>query len=101
MAGIADPDSFSRILRDATGRPGDLLPFPDHHSYNWRDIQTFLELAGPRTVVTTEKDAVRMAPFLDHLPDVRVLTLDLQFMAGEERLWRHLEGVLQTRRNQG
>lgn len=100
VAGIADPDSFSRILRDATGRPGDLLPFPDHHPYSWRDIQTLLDLAGPRTIVTTEKDAVRLSPFLKHLPEARVLTLAVEILEGEERLWRHVLGVLGTRRRQ-
>ena len=101
VAGIADPDSFSRILRDATGRPGDLLPFPDHHPYAWRDVQTVLDLAGSRTLVTTEKDAVRLAPFAKHLQAARVLCLGVDVVEGEERLWRHLEGVLGARRRHG
>jgi len=101
VAGIGDPDSFSRVLRDATGRPGDLLPFPDHHPYSWRDVQTMLDLAGSRTIVTTEKDAVKLSPHAEHLRDARVLKLGLEVVAGEERLWRHIEGVLRARRGNG
>ncbi len=98
VAGIGDPDSFSRVLRDETGRPGDLLPFPDHHPYSWRDVQTLLDLSGGRTVVTTEKDAIRLAPFAQHFPEARVLRLGVKVLEGEERLWRHVETVLRVRR---
>jgi len=101
VAGIGDPDSFSRSLMDATGRPGDLLPFPDHHPYTWTDIQTLQDLAGSRTVVTTEKDAVRLAPFARQLPEARVLRLRVEVEAGEERLWRHIHGILQGRKHSG
>ncbi len=98
VAGIGDPDSFSRVLRDATGRPGDLLPFPDHHPYSWRDVQTLIDLAGRRTIVTTEKDAVRLAPHKEGLQGVRVLKLGVEILEGEDRFWRHVEGVIEARR---
>jgi tetraacyldisaccharide 4'-kinase len=96
VAAIGDPVSFSRVLREATGREGDLLPYPDHHEYSWADVQTFIDLARGRTLVTTEKDAVKLEPYQKQLRDLRVLRLGVEVLAGEERLWRHIEGVLRA-----
>ena len=49
-----------------------------------------------RTLVTTEKDAVKLAPYQKQLKDLRVLRLGVEVLAGEERLWRHIEGVLRA-----
>jgi len=97
VCGIGDPDGFSRTLADATGRTGEILSFPDHHDYTWSDV---LEIQGRlmgRTLVTTEKDAVKLHAFREDLPGVRVLRLKVEFLAGEERLWRHVQGVLRAR----
>ena len=44
--------------------------------------------AAGRTVVTTEKDAVKLVRLSGHLPDVRVLVLTLCFEEGESSLKR-------------
>ena len=101
VAAIGDPESFSRVLREATGREGDLLPYPDHHEYSWADVETFMDLARGRTLVTTEKDAVKLEPYCKQLKELRVLRLGVEVLAGEEQLWRHIEGVLRAgKRNQ-
>ncbi len=97
VCGIGDPDGFSRTLADATGRTGEILPFPDHHDYTWSDV---LEIQGQlmgRTLVTTEKDAVKLHAFREDLPGVRVLHLKVEFQEGEDRLWGHVQGVLRAR----
>ena len=97
LCGIGDPDGFSRVLADATGRPGELLPFPDHHDYSWGDVLEIQSRLRGRTLVTTEKDAVKLHAFRNDLPGVRVLHLSMEFLDGEERLWRHIRGVLKIR----
>jgi len=99
LCGIGDPDGFSRILADATGQPGELLSFPDHHDYTWADVTEIQSRLRGRTLVTTEKDAVKLHAFRQDLPDVRVLRLEVEFLDGEERLWTHVQGALrhQTR----
>ena len=63
FAGIARPDSIFRSL-EAVGM--DLVrrfPFPDHHRYTPRDMETLLEgvrQTSARFLITTEKDVVRM-----------------------------------------
>jgi tetraacyldisaccharide 4'-kinase len=98
VAGIGDPESFSRVLREVTGRGGDLLPFPDHHEYSWPDLQTIHDVAGGRTLVTTEKDAIRLEPYRKQLKDLRVLRLRVEVLTGEERLWQHIDAILQAHR---
>jgi tetraacyldisaccharide 4'-kinase len=98
LAGIGDPESFSRVLKEVTGRGGDLLPFPDHHEYSWSDLQTAQDLARGRTLVTTEKDAIRLEPYRKQLKDLRILRLRVEVLAGEERLWRQVDAILQAHR---
>jgi tetraacyldisaccharide 4'-kinase len=66
LAGIADPESFRRAVQ-ATGEPiaGERI-VRDHHPYSAFDVaRVFAEAraAGARSIVTTEKDYVRLLPF--------------------------------------
>jgi len=97
LCGIGDPGGFSRILAEATGQPGELLSFPDHHDYTWGDVTEIQSRLRGRTLVTTEKDAVKLHAFRQDLPDLRVLRLKVEFQEGEERLWRHVQGALKPR----
>ena len=96
VCGIGDPEGFARTASEAAGRPGELLAFPDHHEYSWADVKEIRQRLGGRPLVTTEKDAVKLNAFGNELPDLRVLHLDVEFLSGEDRLWRHLEGVLKA-----
>lgn len=96
VTGIGDPGGFAQILREATGALPEILPYPDHYAYGWGDVHQILDRARGRTVVTTEKDAVKLEAFGSQLEDARVLRLGVEVLDGEERLWRHVEGVLRT-----
>jgi tetraacyldisaccharide 4'-kinase len=96
VAGIGDPEGFTRVLGEAVGPGGEFLSYPDHHAYTWGDVQTISERAGGRPVVTTEKDAVKLEAYRAHLKDLRVLHLGLEVIDGEARLWRHVEAVLEA-----
>jgi tetraacyldisaccharide 4'-kinase len=97
VCGIGDPDGFSRTLADATGRTDEIISFPDHHDYSWRDVVEIQGRLMGRTLVTTEKDAVKLHAFREDLPGVRVLHLKVEFLEGEERLWRHVQGILRAK----
>ena len=97
VTGIGDPGGFFSVLRETGGLVGERLTFPDHHDYGWGDVQNILDRARGRPIVTTEKDAVKLAAFQSQLKDLRVLCLKVEVLEGEERLWRHVEGVLQAR----
>ena len=98
VCGIGDPAGFQRTLMEATGRSGELVPFPDHHDYTWTDVVDLQRQAGSRTLVTTEKDAVKLHAFRKDLPGLRVLKLRVEFLEGLERLWQHVDRVLGAKR---
>lgn len=75
VTSVAEPASFVALIRDRTGAEPELLAFPDHHPYSGDDVARIAALAEGRTVVTTEKDAVKLEAFTDRLPPVRVLPL--------------------------
>jgi tetraacyldisaccharide 4'-kinase len=62
VAGIAQPERFSRALEADGWTVADLAGFGDHHRYTPRDLVRIADLARGRAVVTTEKDAVRLLP---------------------------------------
>jgi tetraacyldisaccharide 4'-kinase len=94
VCGIGDPLGFGRVVTEAAGRPGELVTFPDHHDYSWGDVQELQSRLRGRTLVTTEKDAVKLHAFRQDLPGLRVLHMKVEFIDGEDRLWRHLQPIL-------
>ncbi|MBK1723263.1 tetraacyldisaccharide 4'-kinase [Thiocystis violacea] len=58
VAGIGDPERFFRVL-EGEGLKIARRPFPDHHCYTAADVAAW----GDRTVIMTEKDAVKCAAF--------------------------------------
>lgn len=75
VASVAEPRGFAELVRERTGRAPELATFPDHHAYSEGDVARIVDRAGGRTVVTTEKDAVKLAPFGRLLAGTRVLPL--------------------------
>lgn len=72
VAGIGNPRPFVKFLK-ASGAKVKVDIFPDHHQYAKKDIeyilQRYRQLKGKqRIIVTTEKDAVRLAanPYFPH-----------------------------------
>ena len=67
LTGIASPRQIEedlKTLNPALSAPT-VLSFPDHHNFRRRDIdrinRTFAALPVPRLIITTEKDAARLA----------------------------------------
>lgn len=96
VAGIARPDLFAAGVWTAGDRAVELLAFPDHHSYTRADVATIRRRAGARTVVTTEKDAVKLLRFAERLGECRVLALAPSIEAGEA----DLDAILERLRRQ-
>ncbi len=95
LAGVARPEAFALLVERITGEPPELLTFPDHHSYGPEDADRVASAAAGRTLVTTEKDAVKLEDLSDRLPDVRVLALKVIFESGEEELKEELRRLVQ------
>ena len=65
VAGIAAPERFRDALAGAGFEVAGMLAFADHHPFNPADVRRIAAAAaasGAGLVLTTEKDAVRLAP---------------------------------------
>ena len=94
VSGIGNPESFRRLLAAAGATVADHCVFPDHHAYsedNLGRIQRSAELVGADRIVTTEKDAVKLAQ-LDEVKNRKVamwaVRIDLQWVEGFEEWTR-------------
>jgi tetraacyldisaccharide 4'-kinase len=71
FCGIARPEQFFARLEAAGAELSGMIAFPDHHAYTERDLQRLraaLETTGSSTLLTTEKDAVRLGAMTEELP---------------------------------
>ncbi len=66
LAGIADPGSFSRLVKNMGMTVAAEIFHPDHHQYGYGDLLEAVEIcrrAGVELLAITEKDAVKLRKF--------------------------------------
>lgn len=61
VCGVADPELFLGNARESGARIEGALVYPDHHAFGAADVARIRGAAGDGVVLTTEKDAVRLA----------------------------------------
>ena len=96
LTGIASPQ---QIIVDMKQHCGNItaLSFADHHNFSKADEKkinkTFEEMASPKIIVTTEKDATRLQGLTILSKDVRdamyVLPIKISFMQNHEEKFNH------------
>jgi tetraacyldisaccharide 4'-kinase len=89
FAGLGRPDAFRKTLAALGADVADFLPFPDHHAYRRSDIEGIRQravAASAEFIVTTEKDAVRLAPYADFLGEVLQLRIVMDILPARETL---------------
>ncbi len=64
FAGLARPEKFFETLAALGANLEETIPFPDHHPFQFDELNFLQQLAQERaaTLITTEKDAVRLSP---------------------------------------
>jgi len=80
FSGIAAPASFFDLLESQGVPLAATLPFTDHVVYGEDEIAAICRLktaSGSAVLVTTEKDAVKLAPFAERIGPCYVAFLDL------------------------
>ena len=79
LSGIADPFSFSSLLKKCGMKVIKEAAFPDHHYYTRSDIASLEEAVEEADwIVTTEKDLVRLGGFeIGRLP-IRALRIEVR-----------------------
>jgi tetraacyldisaccharide 4'-kinase len=86
FAGIGRPEAFRRSLSDLGAKVVAFRAFADHHPYAASDTETLRRLArkvGADRLVTTEKDAVRLAAFPAFLPELLLLRIGMEICPAE------------------
>jgi len=86
VAGVAHPHLFRQLVAEQSGADTELLAFPDHHAFDAGDARRIERTARGRTVVVTEKDAVKLVELAPQLPAVRVLSLAVHIEQGQDAL---------------
>ncbi|HEX2867673.1 MAG TPA: tetraacyldisaccharide 4'-kinase [Ignavibacteriales bacterium] len=81
ISGIANPLSFLNVLRQASIDTENQLIFRDHKDYTLRDIQDIRKAfyaTNSQSVITTQKDAVKLSRFSKELDDIDIYYLKIE-----------------------
>jgi tetraacyldisaccharide 4'-kinase len=81
VAGIAGPERFLNDLRAGGWPVAGSMTFRDHHPYSRRDLARVIAAArsaGAASIVTTEKDLVRLLPFRPFAMPIAPVPLTLE-----------------------
>ena len=87
VSGIANPKSFLNVLSQTNVSVTNNLLFRDHKRYRIRDIQLIRKqfyITNSHSVVTTEKDAVKLTNFSRELDDIQIFYLKIKFIMDDE-----------------
>lgn len=87
VSGIATPFSFLNILRQTKVDIQNKLIFKDHKRYTYNDVQRIRQLfysTNSHSVVTTEKDAVKLTRFSREMDDIDIYYLKIKFALDDE-----------------
>jgi len=87
VSGIATPFSFLNVLRQTKVDTQNKLIFKDHKKYSYDDIQRIRQLfysTNSHSVVTTEKDAVKLTKFSREMDDIDIYYLKIKFVLDDE-----------------
>ncbi|BDG06055.1 tetraacyldisaccharide 4'-kinase [Anaeromyxobacter oryzae] len=99
VSGIARPGAFRRTVEGLGAEVVSEHRFPDHHRFTAAELAPVLAGAatgpgGADLVVTTEKDAVRLAPADAAHARLRVVRIDAQIVRGADALDAALDAAL-------
>lgn len=100
FCGIAQADHFRAMVSHLHVEILDALVFPDHYVYtpsHWASIRGRAARLGASIMMTTEKDAVKIRPFLANNEDVWAIRLDVRLKSGMEQLESQLFDAIQER----
>ncbi len=97
VSGIADPDSFENLIANLGINIGLTFRFPDHYPYAQKDLERIISESQKKniaTIITTEKDAVRINN--SQLPDPNFqflyLRIELKITKNEQEFYSRLLG---------
>ncbi len=92
VSGIANPKSFLDILEQVHVNTKNRLIFSDHKYYSLKEVQKIRKqfyTTNSHSVVTTEKDAVKLSRFNRELDDVEIFYLKINLNMDDEESFKH------------
>ena len=95
-SGVGHAGSFHSLVEQIGLKVLDEIVYADHHTYTSQDVERVRARASElqaELIVTTEKDACKLAALLQHADNWWAIRLMIQVTAGEERLKRLVVGV--------
>lgn len=96
ISAIAVPDNFERLLTKLGARVEIKRHFSDHHRFNRRDVDQFMQRCIERDmelILTTEKDAVRFPRPTEINVPIYFLRIEVEILSGQEH-WDKLIRLL-------
>jgi tetraacyldisaccharide-1-P 4'-kinase len=94
VSGIADPTSFENLILGLGINIGLSFKFPDHYYFTQKDLKEIVKESKENninTLITTEKDAVRLFSMNYELSmNSLVLAIELRIIQNEKELYRRL-----------
>ncbi len=86
ISAIAVPENFEKSLTKLGARVEIKRRFSDHHRFNRRDVDDFMQRCVERDmemIITTEKDAVRFPRPTEINVPIRFLRIEVQILSGQ------------------
>ena len=91
VSGIANPQSFLNVLGNVHVNTQNKLIFRDHKNYTLREVQQIRKrfyTTNSHSVVTTEKDAVKLSRFNREFDDVDIFYLKINLCMDDEESFK-------------
>jgi len=92
VSGIANPASFINALKQTNVDTQNQIIFRDHKYYTLKEVQRIRKefyLTNSHSVVTTEKDAVKLSKYSKELDDIDIYYLKIKIRMDEPELFRN------------
>ena len=90
VSGIANPVSFLNVLLQTNVDASNKIIFSDHKDYTLKEVKKIRKefyATNSHSVVTTEKDAVKLMNFAKELDDIDIFYLKIKLEIDNEELF--------------
>lgn len=102
VSGVANPYSFINVLAQTNVDTQNQIIFRDHKYYTLKEVQKIRKAfysTNSHSVVTTEKDAVKLSQYSKELDDIDIYFLKIELAMDEPELFRNfIIGSLEVNR---
>ncbi|QQS36397.1 MAG: tetraacyldisaccharide 4'-kinase [Ignavibacteriales bacterium] len=91
VSGVANPFSFLNALKQTRVETVNKIIFRDHKNYTLKEVQRIRKefyATNSHSVVTTEKDAVKLSMFSKELDDIDIFYLKIEIVPDDEKSFR-------------